>query len=219
MPPNHSEKVSSFNGGEISEAFVLSYVEITRDAAEQALKSLDSSINWAVTVTLAVAAFVINAVVRNQNLVADDLTVLIAVLSVTFCIVWHFSIRTAKSYLNLVRFAKLEREALKCRLQLEVTGGAQLREMIEKYHVSWISPLPEWKIVTKVLFEFGYIYLLFFILLLSWFAARQLPPEKWYVGGFAMILVLVALILELFQFSHSPYLKNVQPDADVMNKA
>jgi hypothetical protein len=36
-----------------SDAFLNSYIATTRGAAEQALKSLDSSINWALTVTLA----------------------------------------------------------------------------------------------------------------------------------------------------------------------
>lgn len=202
-----------------TDAFLNAYVGSTRQAAEQSLKSLDASINWALTSTLGVLAFVINAFVIKGSAEPDDRGFLMAILGTSLAMLVHFAIRASKNYLNIVRFAKLEREALKCSLKLEGSTADQLRTTVLKYHIDWASPLGIGSITRKVLFEFGFMYMLAFVGFMFWFVAQGSNPEKQWIWIVVALATTIAVLIEILIFSHSPYIKHIELDHDVQTKA
>ena len=133
------------------------YANSTRQAAEQSLKSLDASINWALTLTLAELAFVVNEVIVKGAASVDEriLDLVLAAIGLGGAMCFHFSIRAAKNYLNLIRFSKLEREAIRCNFKIGSYSVEHLMRAIQSYHIEWRSPLGLRVIAKKVLFEFG----------------------------------------------------------------
>jgi hypothetical protein len=202
-----------------SDAFLNAYIGSTRQAAEQSLKSLDASINWALTSTLGVLAFVINAFVIKGSAEPDDRGFLMAILGTSLAMLVHFAIRASKNYLNIVRFAKLERETLKCTLRFKGATSDHLRKIVFKYHVNWASPLGIGTITRKVLFEFGFMYMLAFVSFMFWFVAQGSSPDKHWVWIVVALVTTIAVLVEVLIFSHSPYIKHIELDGDVQAKA
>lgn len=197
----------------IAEPFLTAYASSSRQAAEQALKSLDSSTSWAVTFTLGILAFAINATVVSPNVTSAGRLLVLAIVSMGFPMLVHFGIRAAKSYINIVRFAKLEREALKCCLQIEDGSAENLIKSLQLYHLAWRSPINRGRIVFKVLFEFGFFYLIAFLIVLAYFIVRDIP-DLWQSWLVFVLLTVIAILLEVLNFSHSPYIKETVPDGD-----
>ena len=131
----------------------------------------------------------------------------------------HFAIRSAKNYLNIVRFAKLEREALKCNLKINSGSPKNFLDAVEKYHISWRSPLAVSTIVKKVIFEFGFLYIFGFVCFMYWVVARALPDEKIWNSWIVFLAVALSSSIEIGMFSHSPYIRDPAPDHDSQSKA
>lgn len=203
---------------EISESVVCAYISSMREAAEQSLKSLDSSINWALTSTMATLAFSISAIIENVRMDGDVIGFLLSILGVCISMQFHFAIRSAKNYLNILRFSKLEREAVKYAFKTEGADLSKLKTAIIEYHIEWKSPVTLGCVAKKVVFEFGFFYTAMISTMLFIFIAVKLPIEKFYEPIIILLLVIMGSICELFMFSHSPYIRSIRLDMDVQAK-
>lgn len=202
----------SESSAHVTDAFLNAYASSCRNAAEQALKSLDSAINWALTLTLSLLAFVVNAGVIKGLPNPEAALLLLVVIATGFPMLVHFSIRAAKNYLNVIRFAKLEREALKCNLRIEGESKSEFLAALHNYHVGWKGPIGASRIVGKVLFEFGFFYLLAIVGGMFWYIARNVNESVYWV--LVLVSAFVPILVELSIFSHSPYIKDGVPDSD-----
>lgn len=196
----------------VTDAFLNAYASSCRNAAEQALKSLDSAINWALTLTLALLAFVVNTGVIKELPNTQAALLLLVVIATGFPMLVHFGIRAAKNYLNVIRFAKLEREALKCNLSIEGESKSRFLVAVHNYHVGWKGPIRASRIAGKVLFEFGFFYLLALAGGMFWYVARNVNESVYWV--LVLVSAFVPILIEISIFSHSPYIKDSVPDAD-----
>ncbi|MHB8744520.1 MAG: hypothetical protein ACYC9L_15555 [Sulfuricaulis sp.] len=190
--------------------FLNAYATSAREAAEQAVKSLDTSINWALTLTLGILAFVVNSSVERGGFAANKGVLLLAITAAGFPMLLHFGIRAAKNYINTVRFAKLEREALKCNLLLENGSPKTFTTALTHYHLCWKSPIGPCRIILKVLFEFGFSYLFALLMCTFWFISREIQNESYL--RLTVVLAIIPMLIEVRIFSHSPYIKDYAPD-------
>jgi hypothetical protein len=203
----------------LTDQFLNAYASSTRQAAEQSLKSLDTSTNWALTATLGIIAFVVNALVIKSPVNLETCELLLIILGVGFCMLAHFGVRAGKCYLNVIRFAKLEREALLLNLRLESQTADSVLDAIEKYHISWRSPLYPSVILRKVLFELGFLYLAIFMGIAYWFVSDLLPAAKSWICAVVLLVSAMVISIELTIFSRSPYIAKPAPNEDAESKA
>ncbi len=97
---------------------------------------------------------------------------------VAFVFGTHFGIRSAKGYANVIRFSLIHRSIIQKRLQLpDVPSHAELKHLIDLYlyNVRWALPIRRADVFNKVLFEFGFGYLLSITAALAIYAAIQMP--------------------------------------------
>ena len=141
------------------------YLNSTRQAAEAALASLNTAVNWSLTLTLGVMAFTIQFIFSENATGFPTLFFSLLILAVTMAMIAHFAIRTAKGYINVVRFAALERAALaqimissSIPLDEKLRSYTNFAEFVQTYHMLWKSPVSLPVVFRKVLFEFGYLY-------------------------------------------------------------
>lgn len=202
------------------EATLNAYANTARQAAEQSLKSLDMAVNWALTMTLAVLAFTLNlSVVMADSLKVHQRLELLMIIALCACILNHFSIRAAKSYLNVVRFSKLEREAVRLNLEIKPFSPTRFKKVVATYHLEWRSPLKGKTILRKILFELGFFYLALFLGILYIYVAKEvLSVEASKVICITAAIPLMCLA-ELVSFVRSPYMKDGIPNHDVERKA
>ena len=196
---------------ELSPDFLSAYATSTREAAEQAMKSLDTATNWALTLSLGILASVLNSsLIKGSALIGSEHLLLLSIVAAGYPMLTHFGIRAAKCYINIVRFAKLEREALKCNLLLEDGSPEVFKAALTTYHLNWKSPIRPWRIFMKVLLEFGFAYLFAIISFSFYFVSRGLKDDS----NLPLIgaLTLIPVLVELGIFSHSPYIKDPEPD-------
>ena len=198
---------------DISSDFLNEYATSARQAAEQAMKSLDTANNWGLTLSLAILgilASMLGSPLLKGGAVTDiERVLLLVIVAAALPMLVHFGIRAAKSYINIVRFAKLEREALKCNLRLEDGSDDALRSAIIKYHLKWKSPIGRFTILKKVVFEFGFSYEILIIMFCFYAASRGLAFAE------CLAILLLALFVsgaELWNFSVSPYIRDPELD-------
>lgn len=203
---------------EDSEPSLLSYLNLTRQAAEAALTNLNSSINWALTLIIGVIAFVAQSISGSPS--DNILALALLILAVSLLMLVHFGVRTAKSYLNLLRFSLLEAATLRHLLDGN-NKAAPIRNSIKLYHLQWHRPITNGRIISKILFEFGFFYLFIIITCLYGYIVNLL----WLKESNAVIVVLITfsvpifISIELLIFANSPYIQNRNLDSETMLKS
>ena len=203
------------------ETFFGWYIQSARQSAEASLSNLNGSVNWALTITLAIAAFVMQFIMRTDPVKPSDALFSLGILSITLSVIAHFGIRTAKNYINLIRFAALERKGLEAQI-LHVNASSspqdynerlsQLLNTIREYHIEWKSPVSKKKIFIKILFEFGFSYLILFLSAIYIYIATFIPIGQYPFVYLFVFAVAIALLIELLIFSNSPYVRFISID-------
>lgn len=159
---------------------------------------LHSTITWAVT------AFAggTGVIIINDNFPNGNSQLLLAVL---FLVLAHLFVRTAKAYLNVMRFTALDKWII---VNMEKGNYAACSLAIRKYYVDWVSPLPTRTVLLKTLFELGFAYMWVALIGLFVYASwTNMNNIIW-----LMVLAHVAAGLEVyFALVRSPYLRRVEP--------
>lgn len=172
-----------------------------------ALDYLHNSVNWGLGVVTGIIAIV---------LIRTGFPDLISwfILWFSLILTMHFATRTAKGYLNVIRWSTIQRHIID-----HNTGRspdrptlASVLEHITKYHREWQSPLTRGDVVVKVVRELGYGYFLLLPLgLIAYVGAKQ---ELHLIAALAPAVAVPFSIWEvLWLLFKSPYMKNVCPDS------
>ena len=121
-------------------------------------------------------------------------------LNVAFVMLCHFFVRTAKDYVNQIRFAALEKTCLACLFSLSIDGKTpqftDVGKHFELYFVEWKSPKPLANVVRKTLFDHGYFILYAVVLtLLTWVGFKinwkDLRPFAILVGTGSVAIIML----------------------------
>lgn len=147
-----------------------------------------------------------------QDSFPSVVTLLIA--SVALVSTANFLTRSAKAYLNIVRWSTIERAILHLMTCDDVNETEILTEKaweaVEIYHINWSSPLNRRDVLVKVMFEFGYFFqiaALLFVMSASLLNGCDIVGISIFVG---MIFLSMAEIF--FGFWRSPYFAKIQSD-------
>jgi predicted branched-subunit amino acid permease len=159
---------------------------------------LHTTITWAITVFVGV----VGAIVISDSFPNGNLQLLLTVL---FLVLAHLFIRTAKAYLNVMRFTALEKLLLQ---NLERGDYETCSRAIDTYYIRWVSPLPAWTVLWKTLLELGFAYMYAVIMGLFIYASISNPTRIiWLMAG-AHCVVGFELYFGLLR---SSYLRKVEP--------
>lgn len=158
---------------------------------------LHSTVTWAVTIF----AGGIGAIIINDKFPNGNSQLLLVVL---FVVLAHLFVRTAKAYLNVMRFTALDKYLLTHVAKGDYKSGFA---MIQTYYVNWTSPLSGTTVIAKTLFELGFFYIWTAIVGVFIYTAYLHPTRL----TILMLVAHAAAAIELyFALLKSPYLKRVQ---------
>ncbi|MBI1731055.1 hypothetical protein HYR53_10650 [Candidatus Acetothermia bacterium] len=166
---------------------------------------LHSTVNWANTLLSLGMALVVSSTTF------PDPFGLIGLLFI-FTIMNHFAIRTAKAYLNVIRFSTLQKHILKLSVEEDPEADwSGIKEKAMQYDYDWTSPLTMRDLLYKVVMELGfmYYYLIIVILLIYSYIYVEVSPELLGVTGIAAILSFLEL---WFGLKRSLYMRKVVLD-------
>ncbi len=191
-------------------AFLGNYLASTRAAAESSLAALNSSVNWALTLSLALAAITVNALFIVPAFLHRELLVFLLLVA-SLPVMIHLGIRITKSYINVVRFAALERGVLSYLTEPDSKFNGLLA-MINDHHIKWRSPIPIRTMVRKIFMEFGVAYPAIGIIGAVFYLAPYAWADRPVFCVAATAVAVVASIIEVCTFSRSAYGREVLVD-------
>lgn len=178
---------------------------------EQITNSLDylhNAINWGLVVLSGTLVVVLTSVPYRDSTTLPALLIILVL-----CV--HFFCRTARAYINVIRFSLVHRAITNRVLSINaLSSEIDPIEAIRTYVVQWKLPLRRADVFRKVLFELGYGYLVFIDLALIVYVIMTTRPRlpAWCLVGIAIVLISV----ELTVFVKSPYMRNPVPNEDAI---
>jgi hypothetical protein len=166
---------------------------------------LHNAHNWALTILVGGVV-----VLTARTSFPDYLS--LAALSVLLLVLIHFAVRTAKAYVNVMRWGTLERQIIRAKLtQATLVDWGVVVNKIEQLHCAWSSPLPLHDVAYKVLFELGFFYFLIVVVALIAYCLIDLGLSIITCApcllslSFAAIEVYIGMV-------RSPYFARISPD-------
>jgi hypothetical protein len=166
---------------------------------------LHSTLNWGITITVGGIGLVLARASFPDQMSLLALLALLPVLT-------HFAVRTAKAYLNVMRWTTLEKHIIEEFLRRDDSGGWDLmRRRILTYHCAWASPLRFWHVVQKVLFELGFAYFFGIVVGLALYTAVRVGASWTALLGWPIAASLVGAEIWMGLW-RSPYFRQVAPD-------
>ena len=204
------EKAADANDGPRLGAFSGNYLAAMRSAAEASLAALNTSVNWMLTLSLALAAVVANSAI-GADATPGSRRFAFFVLAGSFPVITHFAIRVTKSYINVVRFAALER-AMLTYLTDNSMQMSQLVEVVREYHMSWKSPIAIRTMLGKLFFELGFLYPFLALLLSAGYLGSILWTDSSCVVAAAAATAVLVACFEIGTFLKSSYAREVKID-------
>jgi len=183
------------------------YLPMLGQEKASALDQLHNATNWGLTLTT--TAFLL--AVSKQGF-PDLVSLYILIVALLMCV--HFYTRTLKGYINVVRWALLQRVIVEKRLQKNTIGSedvaSDLAILIDNYHVKWRLPLRRSDVFIKGLFELGYGYILGITLATTIYTVTRVAMgfAEW-VG---VLIALATISFELVLLRRSPYMQMSAPN-------
>lgn len=216
--PSNNESVMSAT---LTGSDRISIASTCRQAAEAALGQMNNSVNWSMTLSLAVAGFVAQLIFANSQGVTNVLLLaLIIMMLVSTAVLVNFFDRTAKSYINVIRFALVERAALREAFSIDHGNKITLNTAVLEYQVNWKNPLKISTIVQKVLWQFGFIYWFLIQAVLTLYLVSQLTnTNHGWIFAAVVGAWLIIIVVEIMMYRTSPYTRTALVDHDAMKKA
>lgn len=170
-----------------------------------ALDQLHNATNWGLT--LVSTAYLL--AITKQDF-PDTLSLYI--LLVTLLMGFHFFTRTLKGYINVIRWALLQRVVLEKQLHQNSLSLDNIANLIELYHIKWSLPLRRSDVIIKGLFDLGFGYILSIGLGTIIYACFNMCMI--WVDWVGILVALLTIGLELILFFRSPYMKIEIPHDD-----
>jgi hypothetical protein len=169
---------------------------------ESGLTRIETANNWTLTVTLGT----IIAVTGSNNF--PDSRSLVILLG-TLGLVVHFMIRSAKGYINTLRFGMISKTAL---ISLsEDKDHNDLMDQVVRYAVEWRLPLTKGRVWLKVLTEFGYGYVISILITLATYSALHVNSSTTLLCTCTGLVIPSTMEILRFHLC-SPYMKLVDVD-------
>lgn len=170
------------------------------EEVSHALEQLHQATSWGVTI---VTAGLIAVVSRREF---PDLLSILMILGLAILNA-HFMNRSLRGYLNVMRFGLIQKVILKERS--EATGStSESWHAIRTYHIKWYSPLTRRAVVWKGLSDlgFGYVFAGLAGALVFCLGATEISRIS---AVTVSIFATVVLVVEIWSFLRSPYMRNV----------
>lgn len=183
------------------------YSSLTRKI-NASLTYLHHTITWALTITIAGIGWIITG-----NDFPNEKGMLLSLILLIF--ISHFFVRAGKAYINVVRYASLQRRITYNKLGIHESLGANnisaLTQHILSLDLEWSSPLRATTVIKKLLTEFGFGYFFVFTASITIYSLIKIPII---LINFAFLKgTIIIIILEIvFGLIHSPYLRKVEVD-------
>jgi hypothetical protein len=214
------EAISQQNTEEVApnmDAFAViprEHIRTMETSLQSAVGHLQTSMSWSQTVAaLGITAF----------LAASEPTLKACALSLSIILTASCSTRSAKNYINIIRFGIMHRRSLifssACaakskNISILLKSWA---DGINDYQINWKSPVSRATTVRKVLFEFHYVYMFFIQIAIA--IKIWIENSQTLVVGQILIVGTMLSILEILHFLFaSPYLSHVVEDKDMKSQ-
>ncbi|GAB3146699.1 hypothetical protein GCM10027290_28870 [Micromonospora sonneratiae] len=179
---------------------------MTTDQLSTAMEYLHNATNWGlVLVSGSLIAMV------ASGLFPSEAALYVVLIALVFSV--HFFTRSAKGYINVIRFSLVQRVILDWKLSLNaLSTNSSPMDAVRKYVVEWRLPLKRSDVFVKMLVELGYGYLISLSLALTGYLMLAVPVHPRMVAALALAVLLAAT--ELTFFLRSPYLRRVAANDD-----
>lgn len=181
---------------------------------QSAVGHLQTSMSWSQTVVALGVTAVLTVV---------DPTLKAAALALSIVLTTSCGVRSAKNYINVIRFGILNRRSLLFSAAFAARSPnmhSQLHNWaagIRDYYISWKSPVNRLTVARKILLEFHYIYMFLIQIALAiklCLDSNMASPDQYILIGGAVLAVL-----EVAYFFHdSPYMSVIVVDQDMVNQ-
>jgi hypothetical protein len=179
------------------------YFATLTESISSSLDYLHNVTGWSVVAVSGVMIFILG---RDGF---PDETSLFALLA-AFIFSTHSLTRSAKGYINVIRFSLLRSSIIRKRLQLPgAPSDTELRHLINLYDVQWALPIRRTDVFTKALLEFGFGYLLGITTALSIYTATRIPFSP--AIAMSIFFAIVLATAEVVIFVRSPYMRFPHP--------
>ena len=156
---------------------------------------MQTSFNWAIGILTVFAVGVATRAGSQTSYISFFL------LNVALVLLTQFFVRTAKDYLNQIRFAALEKIRLACLFSLQMNGKIpELKDVaayFDAYFVQWKSPKPLPNVIRKTLFDHGFFALYVVVLILLVWVGISI---NW--NDFRPIFTLIAVVVLVMVIIH-----------------
>jgi hypothetical protein len=168
------------------------------------IEYLHSAIAWSITLTVAGVS-----VILTQARFPNERSLVLGVMLSLF--LNHFGVRAAKGYLNVVRFAAIQRRLTAWQLSRSEGDLNRLIEHIRSLDLAWCSPVRKRVVLYKIIFECGYGY--FYALTIGTIIYTLATIQATVADILLTIAGAVVQLLELyFGLLRSPYLRTIARD-------
>lgn len=180
------------------EASLRSLLTFLATEKSTAVSRMHTSFNWAFGI---LSVFTVGVVGRQDF---QKRYISWFMLSVALVLLTHFFVRTAKDYVNQIRFAGLQKHCLACLFSLSISGSAvsdgDLARNVDEYFIQWKSPKRLWHVLKKTLWDHGFFPLFVVVLILmAWVALNINWNDLRPLATLVFLVVLELIILSDFR--------------------
>lgn len=185
------------------------YFSSMTDKINASLDYLHSTITWSITVATAGVGLI-----TAQATYPDMLSMLLSLL--LLILLTHFFARAGKAYMNVVRYAAIQRRLTYWILSVATPDGehqavSDIRDCITYLDLEWRSPVRPATVLRKLLLECGFAYLYMGVFGLVCFTAVGINTLASYLAALAALLLIVLEVR--YGLLRSPYLRATAIDA------
>ena len=176
------------------EGTLSSFLRFLATEKSTAVNRMHTSFNWA----FGILSIFIVGIANRPEFQKKYLSLFL--LCVAFVLLTHFFVRTAKDYLNQIRFAALEKACLACLFSIRIENSeiqvGDISQKVDSYFIRWRSPKPLGNVLTKTLFDHGFFALFVVVLtMMIWVSVKidwnDLRPIFTVVGTAALIAIIL----------------------------
>ncbi|MEV4119569.1 hypothetical protein [Micromonospora sp. NPDC049645] len=206
MPDPSSRKLRTQRAARVPryEDIEANYLESLTAEKSASLTELQNATTWGLTIITTGALFIVGRATFPDYLSLLGLLVLMVLAT-------HFTTRTAKGYINVVRWSLIQRMLISGFLD-EVPDIEGRRQVIRAYHLDWALPVRRRDVVWKSLVELGYGYIFVLLVGAVVYCLTELPLALHHYLALAVALGMI--LFDLVVFSRSPYMRRPVPHSD-----
>jgi len=187
------------------------HIRTMESSIQSAVGHLQTSMSWSQSVV---------AVGISAVLAVSDPMMKAAAIALSMVLTASCCTRTAKNYINVIRFGILHRRSLLLAAAHAANSSNLAKQLdqwqigVRDYYLAWISPVSRQTVMRKSLLEFHYVYM---------FAVQLGIAIKLWLDnssdGAVQRVIVIGVTIAVLEVAHflfaSPYLKEYREDADM----